>query len=94
MEREKVETLEQARHKIDEIDTALIDLIATRQFYIDQVIRFRRLKQDAASPRVEEVIAGVRAQAELKDLDPDLIEHLYTEMIQYFLRRELKEIRP
>lgn len=94
MKKEKVETLEQARAKIDELDTILIDLIATRQFYADQVIRFRRIKQDAASPRVDEVIAHVRQQAEAKGLDPEIIEKIYREMIQYSLHRELKEIRP
>ena len=94
MKKEKVETLEQVRAKIDELDTILIDLIATRQFYADQVIRFRRVKQDAASSRVDEVIAHVRQQAEEKGLDPEIIEKIYREMIQYSLQRELKEIRP
>lgn len=94
MKKEKVETLEQARAKIDDIDSHLIDLIATRQFYVDQVIRFKRAMDDVPSPRTDEVIQRVRLQAEEKGLDPDLIEHLYKEMIQYFIRRELKEIRP
>jgi isochorismate pyruvate lyase len=94
MKKEKVESLEQARAKIDELDASLIDLIATRQFYVDQVIRFRRIKQDAATPRIDEVLVRVRQQAEEKGVDPDMIESFYTEMIQHFLRRELKEIRP
>lgn len=94
MNKEKVDTLEQARAKIDEIDENLVDLIATRQFYVDQVSRFKRSMEDATSPRIDEVIAHVRQQAEANGLDPDFIEHLYDEMIQHFIRRELKEIRP
>lgn len=95
MKKEKCESLEQARAKIDVIDAALIDMIATRQFYVDQAARFKRTVQDVQSPeRVEQVIQKVRAQALDLGTDPDLVEHLYREMIQRFIQRELKEIRP
>jgi isochorismate pyruvate lyase len=44
--------------------------------------------------RVEQVINKVRTQAIALGTDPDLVEHLYREMIQRFIQRELKEIRP
>ena len=94
MKREKVESLEDARNQIDAIDDALIELFATRQFYVDQVIRFKRKSEDVKSPRIEEVIEKVCAQASEQGLDRDLIENIYREMIQHFIRRELKEIRP
>ncbi len=94
MKREKVESLEDARNRVDAIDDALIELIATRQFYVDQVIRFKRKWEDIKSPRIEEVIEKVCVQASQQGLDPELIENIYREMIQHFIRRELKEIRP
>ncbi|MDY6462742.1 chorismate mutase [Acinetobacter faecalis] len=94
MKREKVESLEDARNRVDAIDDALIELIATRQFYVDQVIRFKRKSEDIKSPRIEEVIGKVCVQASEQGLDPELIENIYREMIQHFIRRELKEIRP
>ena len=94
MKREKVESLEDARNRVDVIDDALIELIATRQFYVDQVIRFKRKSEDIKSPRIEEVIEKVCVQASEQGLDPELIENIYREMIQHFIRRELKEIRP
>lgn len=95
MKKEKCESLEQARAKIDAIDTALIEMIATRQFYVDQATRFKRSVQDVQSPeRVEQVIQKVRAQALELGTDPDLVEHLYREMIQRFIQRELREFRP
>ena len=95
MKKEKCESLEQAREKIDVIDTALIEMIATRQFYVDQAVRFKRTVQDVQSPeRVEQVISKVRAQEVELGTHPDLVEHLYREMIQRFIQRELKEIRP
>ncbi|MDY6487659.1 MULTISPECIES: chorismate mutase [Acinetobacter] len=94
MKREKVESLEDARNRVDAIDDALIELIVTRQFYVDQVIRFKRKSEDIKSPRIEEVIEKVCVQASQQGLDPELIENIYREMIQHFIRRELKEIRP
>ena len=95
MNKEKCESLEQAREKIDAIDTALIEMIATRQFYVDQAVRFKKSIQDVQSPeRVEQIIQKVRAQPDELGIDPDLVEQLYRAMIQQFIQRELKEIRP
>ena len=95
MKKEKIESLPQARAQIDAIDGALIELIAVRQFYVDQAARFKRTVQDVQAPeRVEEVIKKVRAAAAEQGTDPDLVESIYREMIQHFIRRELKEIRP
>ena len=70
-------------------------MIATRQFYVDQAVRFKKSIQDVQSPeRVEQIIQKVRAQAVELGIDPDLVEQLYRAMIQQFIQRELKEIRP
>ncbi len=95
MNKEKCENLEQARAKIDLIDQALIEMIATRQFYIDQAVRFKRTAEEVQSPeRVQQVINKAREQAIQLHTDPDLVEKIYREMIQHFIQRELKEIRP
>jgi len=95
MKKEKVDSLEHARAQIDEIDTLLIELISARQFYVDQAVRFKRTVQDVQSPeRVEDVIKKVRESAQAQGLDPNLIENIYREMMQHFIKRELKEIRP
>ena len=95
MNKEKCENLEQVRAKIDLIDQELIEMIATRQFYVDQAVRFKRTAEDVQSPeRVQQVINKVREQAIQLNTDPDLVEKIYREMIQHFIQRELKEIRP
>ena len=61
MNKDKCENLDQARAKIDLIDQALIEMIATRQFYVDQAVRFKRTAEDVQSPeRVQQVINKVR----------------------------------
>jgi isochorismate pyruvate lyase len=95
MKKEKVESLEQARDQIDLIDQGIIELIAARQFYVDQAVRFKRSVQDVQSPeRVEAVIGKIRQQAEEQGVNVDIVERLYRDMIQHFIQRELKEIRP
>lgn len=95
MNKDKCESLLQAREKIDGIDRAMIELVAQRQFYVDQAVRFKSSVQDVQSPeRANQVIANVRAQAEELGVSADLVEKLYREMIQHFIQRELKELRP
>lgn len=95
IKREKCESLIQAREKIDEIDQHLVELIAERQFYVDQALRFKKSVQDIQSPeRVEQVLHKVRELATEQGLDPVLVEKIYREMIQHFIQRELKELRP
>ena len=43
IKKEKCESLEQVRDRIDQLDQELIELIATRQFYVDQAVRFIRM---------------------------------------------------
>ncbi len=95
MKKEKCDSLEQARDRIDQLDQELIEMIATRQFYVDQAVRFKRTAEDVQSPeRVQQVINKVREQAIQLHTDPDLVEKIYREMIQHFIQRELREIRP
>ena len=95
MEKIKAESLEYARQQIDAIDTDLVELIAARQFYVDQTTRFKKTETDLQSPeRMEQIVENVRALAQKQGLDQEFIEHLYREMFQYFIQRELKEFRP
>lgn len=92
---EKCDSLADARAQIDSIDTKIIELIGLRQQYVDQAVRFKNSVQDVQAPeRVELVIQKVRSQAQQLGVDPELIEKLYREMIQHFIQRELREIRP
>ena len=63
MEKIKAESLEHARQQIDAIDTALVELIAARQFYVDQTTRFKKTETDLQSPeRMEQIVEHVRAE--------------------------------
>ena len=88
---EACNTLEDVRSHIDEIDRALIALIAERSEYVKQAARFKKDVDAVKAPaRVEKVIEKVRAESGRHGLDPDVTEAVYRTMIDQFVRMELK----
>lgn len=78
------------RAQIDDLDQRLVELLATRAGYIDRAIE---LKSQNGWParipaRVEEVITNARAKADQAGLDPDLIENLWRQLVEWSIARE------
>lgn len=85
------EQLAAVRVAVDEVDEQIVTLIARRE----RLIRISgTLKGDDAEVRapgrVEKVIEHVRAAAEKKDIDPDIVEKTYRAMITAFTELEMK----
>ena len=83
------------RLQIDRMDRELIALLAERAGYIDRAIQ---LKQANGWParipeRVEEVVMNARAVAGGEGLDPDLIESLWRQLVDWSIAREARVIR-
>ena len=79
------------RVAVDEVDEQIVALIGRRE----RLIRIAgTLKADSAEVRapgrVERVIEHVRATAEQKDIDVDLVEKTYRAMIDAFITLELE----
>lgn len=90
---QKCNSLAEVRQQIDQIDRALIELIAARQAYVDQAVVFKSSRAEAPAPqRVEQVIEQVRQHAVTYAADADLVEKLYRQMIQHFIERELQHL--
>lgn len=90
---QKCNSLAEVRQQIDQIDRALIELIAARQAYVDQAVVFKSSRAEAPAPqRVEQVIEQVRQHAVTYSADADLVEKLYRQMIQHFIERELQHL--
>jgi isochorismate pyruvate lyase len=87
-------TLDEVRARIDAIDERIVALLAERSGFVAQAARFKRTDAEAKAPaRVERVIARVRSLADANAVDPDLIEHVYRAMIDWFVESELRELR-
>lgn len=87
-------TMEVLRDQIDLVDEELIALLAERVGYIDRAIE---LKRAAGLPariphRVEEVVMHARREAEQRGLDPDQIETMWRQLIEWSIDREAQVI--
>ncbi|WP_408607933.1 chorismate mutase [Epibacterium ulvae] len=83
------------RAQIDRVDLELVALFAVRAGYIDRAID---LKTENGWParipeRVEEVVMNARKTAADKGLDPDLIEQLWRQLVDWSIAREAQVIR-
>jgi isochorismate pyruvate lyase len=89
---EHCETMADLRKQIDRIDRALLDLLAERARYIDRAVLLKPRENLPArtTDRVAQVIANVRKGAEERDLDPDQIERIWTDLIETAIAHEAK----
>ena len=84
-------SLEDVRAEIDRIDRAIVSLIGERAAYVHAAARFKTSEAAVAAPeRQESMLRARRAWAEEEDLDPDVIEKLYRDLVRYFIVRELE----
>lgn len=82
------------RQQIDDLDEELVELLAMRAGYIDRAVE---LKSHNGWParipaRVEEVVTNARAKAGRAGLDPDLIETLWRQLVEWSIAREARVI--
>lgn len=83
-------TMADIRAEIDRVDRELVRLFAERTGYIDRaaVLKGPIGMPARITPRVEEVVANVRREAEAQGLPPDLIEKLWRRLIDWSIARE------
>ncbi|MBY6059781.1 chorismate mutase [Leisingera daeponensis] len=88
-------SMEEVRAQIDRMDRALVRMLAARAGYIDRAIALKQLNGWPARipERVEEVVMNARAAAEGEGLDPDLIESLWRQLVEWSIAREARVIR-
>jgi isochorismate pyruvate lyase len=87
-------TLDEARLEIDKVDEEIVKLIAKRNDYIKQIAYFKTsIEEVKAEDRIDDVISKVRQQAITLDLSPNLINDLYTRMIDGMVESEIAEFR-
>ncbi|MCC1493913.1 chorismate mutase [Cognatishimia sp. F0-27] len=87
---ETIETMADLRACIDQIDSALVALLAERERFTDRAPELKARERIAANAprRVAAVLTSVRDKAERHGLDPDLAERLWRIMIDTVIARE------
>jgi len=84
--------LNEVRENVDRIDNQIVKLIAERSYYVKQAANFKKDTEDVKAPkRVEMVIEKVRRLAEDNNVNPNIVEVVYRNMINAFINLELEE---
>lgn len=85
-------SLEEVRNNIDHIDQQIVSLIARRGTYVKQAAKFKNNEAEVQAPnRVSQVITKVRNLSLELGANPDIVEKVYREMINGFIKEEMAE---
>ncbi len=88
----EIASMAELRREIDALDRRLVALLARRADLIDRAIALKSAEGMAAriEARIDEVIDNVRQSAGDVGLDPDLVEALWRQLIEWSIAREEK----
>jgi isochorismate pyruvate lyase len=88
-----LQSLDDVREQIDRIDREIVRLIAERDGYVKQAVRFKTTTADVEAPqRFEAVITKVRHLATENGTDPHIVEQVYRTMIGCFIEQEKRAL--
>jgi len=83
--------LRDVRAEIDRIDREVIALLGQRFAYVKAAAKFKAGPESVKAPdRLETMLRQRREWAESLGLNPDVIERLYRDLVDYFTREEMK----
>ncbi len=87
-------TMAEIRKQIDLIDEGLIKLLAERQRWVEKAITVKRRDGRPArdDARVRQLIDHVRVLARAHNVDPALVETMWTEMVEWFIAYEERKM--
>ncbi|WP_374306873.1 chorismate mutase [Dongia sp.] len=90
--RKTCSSMAEVRAEIDALDRQIVALLADRLHFIGEAARIKA-SRDAVrdEPRIEDVVAKVRASAAAAGMNPDFIEPLYRDLIDRSINHEFVE---
>jgi isochorismate pyruvate lyase len=85
----RLDSLDDVRVQIDRVDREIVKLVAERDGFVREVVRFKTTTADVEAPqRVEAVISKVRTLATEFGTSPEIVEAIYRAMIAGFIEQE------
>lgn len=79
---ETAETMLDVRHEVDRIDRLLVELLVERQSFMDAAARIKGARKAVLDrPRIEDVVAKVKAEAERQGLSTAIAEPVWRTLI-------------
>jgi isochorismate pyruvate lyase len=91
LEPEACSGMEDIRCEIDHLDRAVISLIGKRFKYVMAASKFKTTEASVRAPeRFQAMLQKRREWAVSEDLNPDVIEKLYSDLVNHFINEEMK----
>jgi isochorismate pyruvate lyase len=85
------QNIQDIRAAIDSLDRDIISKFARRFEYVKAAAKFKQSSEDVrASDRFQAMLQQRRIWAEENNLNPDIIEQLYKDLVTYFIQEELQ----
>lgn len=83
--------MQDIRAEIDSIDRQIINAVGKRFEYVKAASRFKTSETSVKAPeRFKFMLQQRQVWAEEEGLNPDVIEKLYQDLVNYFIQEELK----
>ena len=88
------QTLEEIRNEIDKIDEYIVSLFGERHKYVEAIVRFKNDKDAIiAKERKEQVILQRKKWAEMKGLNGQTFEKIYTLLVESNIAHEMELLK-
>lgn len=86
------ENMTDIRNEIDRIDRKVISLIAERAQYVSSASKFKKDKTSVKAPERVKALLEKRAEwAKEKNINPEIIIKIYTELVHFFINEEMNK---
>ena len=87
----RCETMSELRSEIDQVDHAIVELLAKRLKYIEQAAHLKTSRGSVRDEdRVRDVLAKVKGHARTSDSDEEIVEVIYRLLIEYSINHEFE----
>lgn len=91
LEPEVCSGMDDIRREIDHLDRTIVALIGRRAQYVVAAAKFKTSQSAVRAPeRYAAMLVQRREWAVAEELNPDVIEKLYIDLVQYFIAEELR----
>ena len=82
------------RQKLDKIDIKLLKIIKQRSLLVDQVLRFKKNKNEIIDQkRITFILKRIKNYSIKAKIDPDVTKKIWKAMIQAFINYEYKKFK-
>ena len=83
--------IQEVRDEIDIIDREVIDALSKRFQYVIAAARFKTSEASVrSSDRFQAMLQQRREWAQESGLNPDVVENVYRDLVNYYIEEELK----